>query len=132
MEEKEKEKNKKEAKNENKESNLIYALIFIGVILIFVFYISFKTYHYKKLKEKCEAIQNSPYLLYPCKCFPTTHSSLNKSGFLARYTKTFCTCVCNINGTKEAFEIRIAENTSYGGFLKIFNIHDNLKPLLKK
>ncbi len=130
MEEKENE--KKGEEKENKESNLIYALIFISVILIFVFYISFKTYHYKQLKEKCEAIQNSPYLLYPCKCFPTTHSSLNKSGFLARHTKTFCTCVCNINGTKEAFEIRIAENSSSGGFLKIFNIHNNLGPLLKK
>ncbi len=125
---------KKEKKDEEKkiENNVIYITIFIGILLIFVFYISFKFYTYKKLKEKCETIQNNPFLLYPCKCFPTRHSILDKSGFLAKHTKTFCTCICNINGTKRAFEIRIAENISYSRFLKIFNLHDNLKPLLKR
>ena len=86
-----------------------------GIIVIVLFLVAAAYLWYGRfvelnmLKQKCDEIEKSPDLLYPCDCFPTPEKNENPEGYVENRTEAFCTCVCDIgNNQTYAIEVRIA------------------------
>ena len=86
-------------KNSKKKRNFCWTTIIfilvIGAILIFLVYNFDKTVTEGSIEDKCLEIQNSPDMIFPCKCFPTV-KEIDESDYVESKTSNFCTCVCDI------------------------------------
>ncbi len=102
----------KETPDANQTATLTTIIIAIIIIAIAAFLIiSFqKNIHEKGLEDKCNEIENHPYLNYECKCTPIQEKEDNQKDEVEKRTTALCRCTCDIgNGTLWTTDVRVAK-----------------------